>query len=344
MLVRLILRHRMSLRPKYLMRALFLAQGSIWSSLFAHLEKRRNGQWLQNATPPLDPIFIIGHWRTGTTYLHQLLNLDPHLTAPTLYQCSYPESFICSRSYAEPILSHFIKGRRPMDNVSVGLDEPHEDEYALYRLTGFSPLSKLVFPKTKQYFLLDDDDFLPPPEERALWEQSLVSFVAKIKAATGKRPVLKNPFHCLRIPILLRLFPEAKFIEIHRDPLTVIPSTINMWNIIGRQNALNGNWCEPPIGEVISVFERISHQIRIDLDSVPKERRSALVFEVFEKDPIGEIERIYQNFGMDFCTAFRDNLNAFMCNNAGYKKNTYTLTENQRQEIQTRLGSYSNRS
>lgn len=227
-----------------------------------------------------------------------------------------------------------------MDNVSVGLDEPHEDEYAIYRLTGFSPLSRLVFPKSKKYFLLDDEDFLPPAEERAAWEKALVSFVAKIKTATGKRPVLKNPFHCLRIPILLRLFPEAKFIEIHRDPLAVIPSTINMWNIIGRQNALNGNWCEPPMGEVISVFERISNQIRVDLDMLPKERRAELVFEVFEKDPIGEIGRVYQDFGMDFCPAFRENLIAFMKNNAGYKKNTYTLTENQKQEIRTRLGSY----
>ena len=32
------------------------------------------------------PIFILGHWRTGTTLLHELLSLDPRHGYPTSYQ------------------------------------------------------------------------------------------------------------------------------------------------------------------------------------------------------------------------------------------------------------------
>src|SRR4249920_1804084 len=41
-----------------------------------------------------DPIFVIGHWRTGTTLLHELLALDPRLRSPTNYECLVPHHFL----------------------------------------------------------------------------------------------------------------------------------------------------------------------------------------------------------------------------------------------------------
>src|SRR5262249_33511021 len=43
------------------------------------------------------PIFILGHWRSGTTLLHELLALDDRLLSPTTFQCFNPQRFLLTR-------------------------------------------------------------------------------------------------------------------------------------------------------------------------------------------------------------------------------------------------------
>ena len=54
------------------------------------IERKLFGKKIDSFSCPDGPIFIIGHWRTGTTLLHQLMNLDPNLAAPTLFQVAEP--------------------------------------------------------------------------------------------------------------------------------------------------------------------------------------------------------------------------------------------------------------
>jgi omega-hydroxy-beta-dihydromenaquinone-9 sulfotransferase len=334
MLTKLVRRLGISWRPKYLARLFFLLQGGLWSSLLAWRENRLNGKRISEAPNPPPPVFIVGHWRTGSTYLHQLLNCDPALNAPTIFQCSFPESFISARSFAVPIMFPFVRGHRPMDNVKVGLNEPHEDEYALFRLSGFSPLERFIFPRNERYFLLNDETFLPTNQSSlATWKTSLLRFVKKLHFASGQRAVLKNPFHSLRIPLLRELFPEALFIHIHRNPLNVIPSTVHMWSVFGRQNAMRSEWSPPSVADVISGFSYISTRLKDDLAGLPQERCASIAFEELEQDPIKIMKDVYSRLGLDFSEATATNITKFLHANANYKKNEYKLSEKENAEI-----------
>ena len=335
-LARLLRRRGLGLHPMCLARGLFLFQSSLWSSLFAFHERRRFGRILKDAPVPADPIVIVGHWRSGSTFLHQLFAQDPHLTCPTVFQCLFPDSFLVSRARVGPLLRGLIPRQRPMDSVAVTLDAPQEDEFALLRLTDASPLEDLFYP-TGPFFLTDFAERWGErngdPAESPQIEEGLGHFLKKIHLQAARRIVLKNPFHSLRMRQLLKVCPRLSFVHVYRDPLAVIPSTLRMWTVLGRMNVLKGHFHPPKLEELITVYDRVLVSIRRDLSLVPADRRCEMKFEELEAHPVETMSRTYAALGMDFSGEFRSRLEAFLGDVRHYKKNTYTLTSEERQLI-----------
>ncbi len=337
-LVRLARKNSISCHPKYLLRFLFLAQSALWTDLFSWFERKRYGKKIESTPFPEDPIFIIGHWRTGTTLLHQLLNLDPNLAAPTLFQVAEPNCFICSYRYYLPVFSTLVAENRPMDNVKIGINEPQEDEYAIYRITDFSPIERLVFPKNPNYFVLDYPSFLPGDEkERKEWEEQLRSYFRKLYFFHGKTIVSKNPFNSLRIKELAVMFPKARFIHIVRHPYEVVPSTIHMWKIVLDQNKLNRKGSDPGIEEVAKGLDKVLTTIEKDRSVLPEENFYEMKFEDLEADPVAEFRKIYSRFHMPFDDALSHSIQCFMDNLKNYKKNEFLLADEEKELIHKQL-------
>ncbi len=80
-----------------------------------------------------DPIFIIGHWRSGTTHLHNLLCKDPQMGYITTYQSVFPDTLFnkLGRFLFKGFSSLLIPGKRQGDNVKLGPSLPQEEEFAL---------------------------------------------------------------------------------------------------------------------------------------------------------------------------------------------------------------------
>ena len=133
--LQLVRNNKVSLWPKYIFRFLFVLQNSVWASLFAWREKQKYGKQIAAYIMPNDPVFIIGHWRTGSTYLHQLMNLDENLSAPSLFQTAQPNGFKVSYRYFRPLMKMVLGKTRPFDQIKNSMDEPQEDEFGLVRLT-----------------------------------------------------------------------------------------------------------------------------------------------------------------------------------------------------------------
>jgi len=331
-LTKLFIRNGISLHPKLLFRSLFLLQNTLWASFFKHREIIKYKKVLESHPVPDDPVIIIGHWRTGSTFLHQLLSLDENLITPSVFQVSVPDSFLVSRKYYQPVMTSMMDQTRPMDNVKLGFDEPQEDEYALIKLTADSPLEYVIFPKSKEYFLNQYENF--KPDNKVIWENAIKQFCKKLTFENGKRVVLKNPFHSLRMELLLEIFPNAKFIHTHRHPFKVVPSTINMWNIVARQNRLKGKWTEPKIEDVATVLDKMLDKIRKNLRQLPKEKYCEVSFESFEKDPVSSLKTIYSEIGMDFTNDFEEKVRIYVSQLKSYQKNEYSIGEDEKEIIQ----------
>ena len=80
------------------------------------IERRRYDSKLADVTVP-PPIFLLGHWRSGTTHLHNLMAVDQRWSYPNNYHSLYPHVFLTSEAINSRLLQPFMPPRRPMDNV-----------------------------------------------------------------------------------------------------------------------------------------------------------------------------------------------------------------------------------
>ena len=340
MFIKLIMKNGMSLRPKYLVRFLFLLQNGVWASIFYRKEKSVYQEKIKTKELPDNPIIIIGHWRTGSTFLHQLLALDSDLVTSNVFQGSIPDSFLTSRKSYEPIMGRALKGTRPMDQVKLSMDEPLEDEYAIFRLCSYSPLKSLIFPKSKGYFLNDYPNFLPEGEELIKWKEAVKLFYKKLTFENKKTILIKNPFHSFRIDVLNEIFPNARYIHITRHPHKVVPSTIRMWDIVGSQNTMNRKWQKPNVENTSDLLNRMLGKIDKDLKKLPENRYCEIKFEDLEKDPIEEIKRIYNHLNVQFSETFEKQINKFLVSVKAYQKNKYVMPDGDKLKINNILESW----
>ena len=336
-LFRLLGRNKISYNPKVLFRLFFIFQSAVWSSIFSYFDKKKVDKKILAGSKIPGPIFIIGHWRTGTTLLHKILSLDPDLTAPTLFQVAIPFGYLSSHQFYKPIMQLMVTKYRPMDMVRIGMDEPQEDEYAFFRMTDFSPLERLIFPESGEYFLMNCKNFVPEGDKRSEWDNAVTYFFKKLHVYTGKTIVSKNPFNSLRINELRQLFSDSSFIHIYRHPFNVIPSTINMFDIVQAQNCMNKNKSRPDINEVIKVFDHFMTVIRQDLESVPRNKYYEIKFEEFESDPVGSLKAMYKHLGIIYSGEFEKNVKDFLYETSDYQKNKFDLSDEEKKLILTSL-------
>lgn len=227
--LRLLAGARFRVSARYLHRIAWITGWSTVATTVGAIERRRYDRRI--ASTPIDPppIFILGHWRSGTTHLHNLLGRDPDNTYPTVYQVVFPTAFILTGSTIPRLTAGLLPETRGYDNVAQGWGEAAEDEIALAKLTGLSPYLAFMLPdllpRYERYF-----DFMQAREdERDEWKAALRWFVGKVRLHSGgRRPVIKSCAHMARIRMLLDVFPDAKFVHIHRNPFTVAASTIHM--------------------------------------------------------------------------------------------------------------------
>lgn len=115
----------------YWLRMLFITCMAFLNSLLGLIEWALYGSKIKQAVVNKRPVFVLGHPRTGTTHLFNLLTLDTlNFTFVSTFQAGFPAAFILLDSI-KGVLSGFVSKRRPMDNMSLSLDHPQEDELAL---------------------------------------------------------------------------------------------------------------------------------------------------------------------------------------------------------------------
>ena len=188
------------------------------------------------------PIFILGHWRTGTTHLHNMMGRDPNHTFSTLYQVVFPDSFLTTSGIGTRLLKGALPEKRSYDNVKQGWHEAAEDEIALMKMTnGLSFYSALMFPDRAPEYEKYIDFLEATPEERRRFKKALELFVKKIMLASNgrKRVIVKSCPHSARIRMILDLFPDAKFIHIHRHPARSFRSMMHMRGKVDWENFMH---------------------------------------------------------------------------------------------------------
>jgi hypothetical protein len=290
-------------------------------------------------TPLLEaPLFIVGHWRTGTTLLHELLILDERHTFPTTYECLEPNHFLLTEAPLTRLLPFLMPSRRPMDNMAAGWDRPQEDEFALCMLGQPSPYLTIAFPNRPplDQAALDLDGLTP--RARRSWKRAFCHFLQQLTFRRPGRMVLKSPTHSCRIKHLLEMFPEARFVHIVRDPYVVFPSTVNLWKSLYELHGLQRPTFMGLEEHVFRTFTHLYDKLEEGRRCVDPRRFHELRYEDLVRDPVGEMRKLYQHLELGGFDQVLPRLQAYLAGTAGYRSNRYTLTPELRAEITRRWG------
>jgi hypothetical protein len=290
------------------------------NSLVRRWEDLRHGSAIASIEVP-PPLFILGIWRSGTTHLHNLLSKDDRFAFPNTYEVLYPHTFLTTHASGSRVMQWMMPPTRPMDNVASGVDQPQEDEFALVASGLSFMLGLIVFSRSGHVY----QRFLTlreaAAEEREIWKTALMQFLRKLAYKYGRPLILKSPAHTGRLEVLLELFPDAKFVHIHRDPYTVFQSTLHTWTKVKEWWGLQDG--EVNEQRVLDDYVEIYDAFFAQRGRLSKPNFCEVRFEELERDPIGQMKNIYDSLDLPSFDCVEPRLRAYLASIAGYSRNAF---------------------
>lgn len=301
----------------------------IWASVltrlpFTTLECIAVGKRLPKLAELPPPIFILGHWRSGTTHLYNAMSLGGFGYVPPLAVGLPWDMFGLARAL-RPILERQLPERRFIDNIPVTPTSPQEDEIALANMSPLSFYHGIYFPKHFDR-LIDRGLFFDgcSGEDITAWQSRFSYFMRKLAMQQGAPLLIKNPVYTARPAMLKKLFPEAKFIHIHRNPFDVFLSMRNFYARLLDVMALQ----DVPVGldidaTILRVYARMMDRFEAETAGWDAPDFVELPYDLLDRQPMLALERIYAGLALDGFEAAEPKFRSYLDGVKKFQKNAF---------------------
>jgi hypothetical protein len=311
--------------------------GGAGYSLLFRLQEASHAEALKAAVPR-PPIFVLGFWRSGTTLLHEFLCRDPQFGFPSTYACMNPSHFLLTEAWASGRKAP-QRETRPMDSMSYSWASPQEDEFALFALGAPSPYESLIVPSLMRDPKTLVDLGQRPSADQQLWGEVLQRFLLLLTVQQGKTMVLKSPPHGFKLTLLLRMFPQARFVIIERNPYEVFASNLKLWRTLLNLYAVE-SWTSDEIERFVLTAYLLHEEAVTEGMRVADGNRLACVrYESLTADPIAQIQRLYEELELGSFDRVRTQIQEYATDTAGYVRNRFTLSAAQKARVEHSWGS-----
>lgn len=317
---------------------------SLFNTLFAAIQFIFYHRRIRRSKLRQPPVFVIGHFRTGTTMLLEYLARDEQFIYPTTYQCFAPRHFLVTQAWIPRLMKYLLPNRRPMDNMQAGFNRPQEDEFALLSLGGPTVYQRLAFPNQPTPFIesLCFDDGNSPVAQR--WGKKLGWFYRAITLGSPKRLLIKSPVHTGRVARLAQMFPGAKFVHIVRNPLEIFPSIKNAWRVLELTQAFQ----TPPDKDSLDpfIYDTLNEMYRgywQQCESLENNQICEVRYEDLVNNPTEQIKRIYDELGLDGFELANDAMRQKAESLGAYKRNQFSTPQKQKDLIAKNWAQYAER-
>ncbi len=268
-----------------------------------------------------EPVFLVGHARSGTTLTHRLLSKDQgRFSSFLLYELYFPsllqkKLIRFAARVDERFLGSFVEKRvrrwegwryaAQRDAHRMGLTEPEEDDIIFYysMASGFW-ITKMPYMGDLDFYHVDD---WPEAKRRRLFgfyrdcvrRQLYLNGSSKIHLS-------KNPIFAGRVASIIESFPDAKIVVNVRDPNETIPSLLKLvrggWKMLG--------WDEQRQDRCLRVLANQSwhsyrHPLEV-LEANPGTKGAVVDYRDLVSDPAATIEHAYEDLGLPMTDAYRE--------------------------------------
>lgn len=283
------------------------------------------------ADKPLEhpPVFILGHWRSGTTFMHNVLSCDRHFGYNTTYQTVFPHLMMFGQAFFKKNMAWLMPDKRPTDNMELSVDLPQEEEFALANMMPYTYYNFWFFPKYMEEYC---DRFLTferiTPDELKVFEEVFTKLIKiSLWNTHGTQFLSKNPPHTGRVRELVKMFPDAKFIYLMRNPYTVFESTRSFFNNTILPLKLEDISPEEMERNILSVYTKLYRRYQADKALIPQGNLIEVKFEDYEADAYGMTRHIYDALDLPGFKLADDAIRAYTEKKKGYKKNAYKYND-----------------
>lgn len=266
------------------------------------------------------PLFVVGLFRSGTTFLHNLLSQDPTSrwlsTAEAMFPYPPPEAATWDN---DPRIVRAAKRFQFQESLSSSFVAAH-----MHNMRGPEECSKLF--ENRLIGHLFEFRANVPTYSAWLHQQDLTDAYRDFRQQlqllgsrwSGDHWVLKAPGHIFALDALLTVFPDAAIAFIQRDPMAVVPSCCSLcaisWHRYSDQVDLN------TIGERMSTLlaqgvARAAH--------VRSQANDSSFYDVdyadLMQDPVGTVRQIQKYFGYEFSEQMAENVQNWIAENPQHK-------------------------
>jgi hypothetical protein len=247
------------------------------------------------------PIFITGVPRSGTTYLHQLLTNDPANQVPRIWQLIHP--------YPGPRTGLRTDRRQKLVARQLAMFKLLAPEFrSLHPINANSPQECSEITAHVFASLRFDTNYFVPSYRR--WVDSTGHLEAyrfhkrflqhlQHQAGAGSRWVLKCPDHVFALSAIRAVYPDARVVFVHRDPVRVLLSVTRLTEVLRRPFTRHID--QPRLGRDVS--ERWLAGTDLMIEAADQEAFAEPIFHIgyreLVRDPLSAVERLYEHFGLD---------------------------------------------
>ena len=292
------------------------------------------------AAPIRQPVFITGLPRSGTTFLHRLMLIDPANRAPTVWETIYPSPATGTREQriarvarqlkAFEWLAPEFRSLHPLEATSP--QECSEITAHVFRSLRFD--TNYHVPSYRNW--LDADVVRHLPAYR--FHKRFLQMLQQQDGAAEPRWVLKCPEHLFALEAIRAVYPDARLVFVHRDPVKVLLSQARLTEVLRRpftrrldpktlgpdesRRWLDGTRRMLTVGDDAGFPAPVCHVHHMDLVS----------------DPASTVEGVYRHFGMTPPPQMATAIETYVTErpNGGYGEHSYDFEDHGLNEAEER--------
>lgn len=290
---------------------------------FNYIKDDKVKEYMKN-NPVREPIFVFGMPRTGTTFLHRLLSLDPNARAPLTYELMDPIERVPDdvkkdaakrikfcKAQIDTILTliphvntiHEIGAELPEEClVAIGMDMP-----LLFETFHF------MAEHSKELAHLDGTQFYKNYESQLQVLAHNAHKSGNVELAK-KRWVLKCPVHMATLDYLVKVFPDARLIWTHRDLNNALPSLASLFRL--GPDLTQSTVKLDRLGRGVITYANLAmERAEKFFSSNPTNPCSNVKYEELIKNPIAVVKSVYKELGYDFTPEYEKILEEYLTKN-----------------------------
>jgi hypothetical protein len=272
------------------------------------------------------PIFVVGPPRTGTTIFHDLLAMDPDIRVPLTWETCYPLPPPETATFrTDPRIARVQSDLDRVDKLIPEFKKMHpmgaERAQECVAMTSHD-LASMIY--QTQFDVSTYDCWMQDHDMRSAlqWHRRFLQLLQW--KAPGQRWALKSPQHLWHIQHVHREYPDALFVQTHRDPVRVLVSISSLVAALRRLSSDAVSLPEVAAYYATALAKAYDNTVAYRRSGqLPESRVVDLYFQDFIDDQIGTVRRAYQHFGFDLTDAAAAAMQSFLDEHPADKHGTH---------------------